>query len=95
MTSQRLCLLLLSIAVLTDAGAQKTGAKTNPDAAYTPLILKLNEDGSNYLRLLTWHQFWLSSSNPSMPHQMIPASLGRDWLRRRLLLLRDKIVRTQ
>lgn len=32
------------------------------DHSYRPLTLRLNEDGSKYLRLIMWHQFWIRSS---------------------------------
>lgn len=54
--------LILSLSVLVPLIAQHKDQQ-KPDAVYTPLILSLNEDGSNYLRLLTWHQFWMTSSN--------------------------------
>lgn len=54
--------LLLSFLLVMPNLAQNE-SKEQQAAVYTPLILQLNEDGSNYLRLLTWHQFWLSSSN--------------------------------
>ncbi|MCP4123729.1 MAG: porin [Bacteroidetes bacterium] len=32
------------------------------DHSYYPLLLKLNEDGSKYIRFIMWHQFWVESS---------------------------------
>lgn len=36
------------------------------DHSYKPLTLRLNEDGSKYLRLIMWHQFWVraTENNP-------------------------------
>ncbi|MEM8893295.1 MAG: hypothetical protein AAGC88_01885, partial [Bacteroidota bacterium] len=34
-----------------------------PKYTYKPLTLKVNEDGSQYVRFIVWHQQWLSSSN--------------------------------
>lgn len=54
-----LAMLCLPIAAL----AQE---KTEIDHSYKPLKLKLNEDGSKYVRLIMWHQFWATatSNNP-------------------------------
>lgn len=32
-----------------------------PDHSYKPLQVKLNEDGSKYVRFIMWHQLWLES----------------------------------
>ena len=36
------------------------------DHSYKPLTLKLNEDGSKYVRLIMWHQMWatMTKNNP-------------------------------
>lgn len=36
------------------------------DHSYKPMTLKLNEDGSKYIRFITWHQFWatFTQNNP-------------------------------
>ena len=33
--------------------------------SYKPLTLKMNEDGSKYLRFIMWHQIWVTSNNLS------------------------------
>ncbi|MBK7467442.1 MAG: porin [Saprospiraceae bacterium] len=33
-----------------------------PDYSYKPLTLKLNDDGSKYVRFIMWHQFWVSAT---------------------------------
>lgn len=33
------------------------------DHSYKPLTLKLNEDGSKYLRFIMWHQIWATTNN--------------------------------
>jgi hypothetical protein len=40
--------------------------KPQTDHTYKPLTLKLNEDGSKYIRLMNWHQFWVTftQNNP-------------------------------
>lgn len=35
------------------------------DHSYKPLTLKVSEDGSKYIRFITWHQFWLTTQNLS------------------------------
>ncbi|MFZ1704497.1 MAG: hypothetical protein WAT79_09115 [Saprospiraceae bacterium] len=47
--------LLLCITVQ----AQETPTE---DHSYKPLTLKLNESGSKYLRLVMWHQFWVTAT---------------------------------
>lgn len=39
-----------------------TQEKPATDHSYTPLILKLNESGSKYIRFMTWHQFWVAAT---------------------------------
>lgn len=34
----------------------------NVDHAYKPLTLKLDEKGNKFLRIITWHQMWISST---------------------------------
>ena len=36
--------------------------KPEADHSYKPLILKLNDDGSKYLRLIMWHQVWVKAT---------------------------------
>jgi hypothetical protein len=35
------------------------------DHSYKPLTLKLNEDGSKYIRFFMWHQIWAETNNLS------------------------------
>lgn len=35
------------------------------DHSYKPLTLKLNEDGSKYIRFIMWHQIWAETNNLS------------------------------
>ncbi len=37
-------------------------AKPAVDHSYKPLMLKLNDDGSKYIRFIVWHQFWLTAT---------------------------------
>ncbi|MCB0643811.1 MAG: porin, partial [Phaeodactylibacter sp.] len=41
---------------------QEAAAKPAEDHSYKPLTLKLNEDGSKYIRFITWHQMWTTFS---------------------------------
>src|SRR5210317_948520 len=34
-----------------------------PDHMYKPLQVKLNEDGSKYVRFIMWHQLWLEANS--------------------------------
>lgn len=36
---------------------------SEPDHTYKPLQLKLNEDGSKYVRFIMWHQLWLEGNS--------------------------------
>lgn len=64
--------LLLLGALLRAGGAgaqvQQNSHSQSPeqDHSYKPLTLSLSQDGSKYLRLIMWHQFWIRSieNNP-------------------------------
>lgn len=53
-------LLLLSFSLGLQAQEKK-----EVDHSYKPLTLKLNEDGSKYVRFIMWHQIWLTTNNLS------------------------------
>lgn len=62
-------LILLVIAVksvaqpTTPAPAAATPAPPKPaDHSYKPLTLKLNDEGSKYVRFIMWHQFWMTAT---------------------------------
>ncbi|WP_375561342.1 porin [Bernardetia sp. OM2101] len=46
---------------------EKTEEKQEIDYSYKPLTLKLDDSGNKYIRFLTWHQFWVRSTqnNPN------------------------------
>ncbi len=46
------------------------------DHSYKPLQLKLNEDGSKYVRLMMWHQIWAESNNLSDESQKTDLNLS-------------------
>lgn len=41
---------------------QEEGEKA-PDHSYQPIILKLDQEGNKYIRLIMWHQVWVTSQN--------------------------------
>jgi hypothetical protein len=46
----------------TAPAAPAATPKPAKDHTYKPLTLKLNEDGSKYVRFIMWHQFWLTAT---------------------------------
>jgi len=58
---------ILLIFLLACMFAKPTNAQeVNEDLhKYKPLKLSLNEDGSKYIRFITWHQIWATTSNLS------------------------------
>jgi hypothetical protein len=63
--------LLVSAQATTNPTAPATTPTTPPppkpiDHSYKPLTLKLNDDGSKYVRFIVWHQMWATAtqSNP-------------------------------
>jgi len=53
-----LCFLVMGLIPITVMGQQED---SEPDHTYKPLQVKLNEDGSKYIRFITWHQLWLEA----------------------------------
>ena len=61
--SIRLCILLLiSLCLVNPMDAQE---ETGIDHSYQPLVLKIDEEGSKYIRFIMWHQLWVTSNNLS------------------------------
>lgn len=61
------CLLLTAVVSWTQpATPAPPPAAPVVDHSYKPLTLKLNEDGSKYVRFIIWHQFWATytQNNP-------------------------------
>ncbi|MCC6459147.1 MAG: porin [Saprospiraceae bacterium] len=57
--------LLLTWGLAGSALFAQQPAATEPkpiDHSYKPMTLKLNDDGSKYIRFITWHQFWMSNT---------------------------------
>lgn len=83
---------LLSLVLLTPVFAQeKTVKKSDP---LQPLIFKLNDAGDRYVRVMTWHQLWLTSGDlgVNQPLRITPMLrrarlLGYAQLSQRLLML--------
>ncbi len=59
------CFMVSSVSAQNNA-ATPTADKPKVDHSYKPMMLKLNDDGSKYIRFITWHQFWLThtANNP-------------------------------
>lgn len=58
---------LFGQATTTPAAAPAAAPAPKPvDHSYKPLTLKLNEDGSKYIRFIVWHQMWatMTKNNP-------------------------------
>lgn len=65
MSKNRLFALASCGLLATALSAQQPAANPEPkpvDHSYKPMTLKLNEDGSKYIRFITWHQFWVTAT---------------------------------
>ncbi len=60
-----LSVLAFCLSLSWTAVAQEGAEKPEVDHSYTPLNLKLSEDGKKYVRFLLWHQMWLTTNNLS------------------------------
>lgn len=88
MQFKKLCkLVALAFIGWTSANAQSTPAapaamppKPAVDHSYKPLTLKLNEDGSKYVRFIMWHQVWMTATqnNPGTADTR-GKDIGGDW----------------
>jgi len=45
--------------------AQGEIANKDDERIYKPLLFKLNEDGSHFMRMILWHQMWATTNNLS------------------------------
>lgn len=61
--------LLVLTPVLTRAQEEK-----REDHSYKPLTLKLNEDGSKYVRFILWHQIWATTNNLAVEDSKLQVS---------------------
>lgn len=61
---KKLSLLLVTLTIAFGSydvnGQDET---TTVDHSYKPLKLDLNEDGSKYIRFITWHQIWAAGGS--------------------------------
>jgi hypothetical protein len=62
MKIQRFLIAFIGALLTTSVWAQTTPPPPKTDHSYKPLTLKLNEDGSKYVRFIMWHQFWLTAT---------------------------------
>lgn len=67
---------LIFIALLFSNHKIQAQAVPDVDHSYKPLQLKLNEDGSKYLRIIMWHQLWAESNNLSDESQKTDANIS-------------------
>lgn len=59
-TSLLLFLVAIAFIPIVSWGQQEDA---EPDHSYKPMQFKLNEDGSKYMRFITWHQMWLQGGS--------------------------------
>ena len=57
-----ICLVFNGISVAQPTGSPVLSAPKQTDHSYKPLTLKLNEDGSKFVRFIMWHQFWATAT---------------------------------
>lgn len=57
-----ICLVFNGISVAQPTGSPVLSAPKQTDHNYKPLTLKLNEDGSKFVRFIMWHQFWATAT---------------------------------
>ncbi len=59
------CRLIILALLLILAGGSRLLAQESPEAdrSYKPMTLKLNEQGTKYIRFITWHQIWATTNN--------------------------------
>ncbi|WP_157957234.1 porin [Winogradskyella tangerina] len=56
-------LLILFAMVMIPIATWGQQEDSEPDHSYKPLQVKLNEDGSKYIRFILWHQMWLQGGS--------------------------------
>jgi hypothetical protein len=91
MKSKFYLIAFFSLLMVTTSWAQSTTTATPAtppppkpaDHSYKPLTLKLNDDGSKYVRFIMWHQFWMTATqnNPDtrdVQGQLIDGSEGAE-----------------
>lgn len=63
--SKKTIALALAVFAILQAGAQGN-ASPGIDHSYKPMVLKLDDKGQKFIRLITWHQMWIThvENNP-------------------------------
>ena len=56
-------LLVMAVVMMIPYDGKSQDETTEVDHSYKPLKLNLNEDGSKYIRFITWHQMWLQGKS--------------------------------
>jgi len=57
-----ICLVFNGISIAQPTASPILSAPKPTDHSYKPLTLKLNEDGSKFVRFIMWHQFWATAT---------------------------------
>lgn len=55
--------IVLLLCLFFFSATQAQVAEKEVDHSYKPLTLKLDEDGSKYVRFIMWHQLWMTTNN--------------------------------
>ncbi len=58
-------ILVILICLLSVSIKSWSQASSDSQDRYNPIIFNLNEDGSQYVRLIMWHQIWMTTNNLS------------------------------
>lgn len=63
---KRLLSLLFAVSLVPGCLLAQGNATSGIDHSYKPMVLKLDEKGQKFIRLITWHQMWIThtSNNP-------------------------------
>ena len=61
MRKQTFLFLIAAVLLFPFLGNSQEAEKKEVDHSYKPLKVNLNEDGSKYIRFITWHQLWLEA----------------------------------
>ncbi|NNF34087.1 MAG: porin [Saprospiraceae bacterium] len=56
---------MILISLLSFSNTAWSQISSDSQDRYNPIIFNLNEDGSQYIRLIMWHQIWLTTNNLS------------------------------
>ena len=56
-------LLVMAVVMMIPYDGKSQDETTEVDHSYKPLKLSLNDDGSKYIRFITWHQIWAAGGS--------------------------------